>query len=147
MSAIDEKRFSALGREWTARFDFNAMCAVEQRGEGRAFLAIVAPMLSQLDAADRDDPARQIAAARAIRMSDIRLLFHQSLLGAQPGLGEAEAGELIAAIGLGAAMGIVAWAVTRALGEADADGESDQGGGAAGAENPPPQRTRARPAG
>ena len=30
MSAIDSKRFTALGKSWTVRFDFNAQCAIEE---------------------------------------------------------------------------------------------------------------------
>lgn len=130
MSAIDEKRFTAHGREWVARFDFNAMCAVEER-RGRAFLEVVAPMLQRLAPGEVDDQGKALAAARSIRMSDIRLLFHQSLLGAQPELTETDAGELIGAIGFQQTMLIVAWAVTKAL------GDSSEGSGAAGEANPP----------
>lgn len=130
MSALDEKRFIALNREWVARFDFNAMCAVEER-RGCAFLEVVAPMLQRLAPGEVDDQGKALAAARSIRMSDIRLLFHQSLLGAQPEVSELEAGELIAHIGFQQTMLIVAWAVTKALGEAN------EGSGAAGEANPP----------
>lgn len=132
MSAVDEKRFKALDREWTARFDFNAMCEIEERC-GRPFLEIVAPMLQRVDTSSADQ-ASLIGAARAIRMSDIRLLFHQSLLGAHPEVTEIDAGELIAAIGFTEAMGIVAWAVVRGIG-------SGEGSDAAGAANPPTKAT------
>lgn len=126
MSAIDEKRFVALNREWIARFDFNAMCAVEER-RGCAFLEVVAPMMQRLDVENADE-GQLVGAARMIKMSDIRLLFHQALLGAHPDLTEAEAGELIGQIGFSEAMAIVAWAVVRGLNAA--------GGSAAGGENP-----------
>jgi len=134
MSAIDERRFSAAGRDWVARFDFNAMCAVEER-RGCAFLEIVAPMLQRLAPGEVEDQAKAIEAARTIRMSDIRLLFHQSLLGAQPELSEADAGDLIGEIGFPEAMAIVAWAVAKSLGDA-------KGGDAAGDANPRKKATR-----
>lgn len=132
MSAIDEKRFIALGREWVSRFDFNAMCAIEER-RGCAFLEVVAPMLQRVDTAEADNQESLVQAARSIRMIDIRMLFHESLLGAQPKVTEEEAGELIGEIGFQEAMGIVAWAVVRGI---------NAGGGAAGDENPPKTATK-----
>lgn len=130
MSAIDAKRFTALGREWTARFDFNAICAIEERRDGRAFLEIVAPMLQRLDEKDRNNPAKQVAAASAIRFSDLRLILNQALQGAQAGTSVDETGAIIAEIGLTETMSIVAWAIGRGMGQAE-------GSEAAGDENPP----------
>lgn len=143
MSAVDEKRFTALGREWIARFDFNAMCEIEENSGGRAFLEIVSPMLGGLDVADLADQAVQLKAVSAIRMGDIRLILHQSLQGAQPGTSAEQTGAIIGAIGFQAAMGVVAWAVVKAMGSAASESGSDAAGGA----NPPRKPIRARKAG
>lgn len=146
MSAVDEKRFTALGREWIARFDFNAMCEIEENSGGRAFLEIVSPMLVKLDVADLADQAVQLKAVSAIRMGDIRLILHQSLQGAQPGTSAEQTGAIIGAIGFQAAMGVVAWAVVKAMGSAASD-DSESGSDAAGGANPPRKPIRARKAG
>jgi len=139
MSALDQKRFAALDREWTARFDFNAMCGVEQdeAAGGRSFMEIVAPFLIQLGEEERNDPARQAEAIRAIRMSDIRLVLHHALLGAHEELSPRRTGEIIADIGFSEAMAVVAWAIVRAIGPGDGDeaetGEVAEAGGKAAA--------------
>jgi hypothetical protein len=128
MSAIDEQRFKALGREWTARFDFNAICEIEERRDGRAFLEIVAPMLQKIDASEAANPSRQLAAASALRFSDVRMILWQALLGAQPDTTEAETGEVIAEIGFGEAMRLVAWAIAKGLNSGQAEGDDVEPG-------------------
>jgi len=110
----DEKRFTALGEEWVARFDFNSVCELEDRYD-KSFLAIVSPMLGGLDEQDIADPAKQVAAASKIRMSDVRAILRQSLVAKHPGITAEDVGNIIGDIGLDAAMQIVAWAVVRAL--------------------------------
>jgi hypothetical protein len=138
MAAIDQKRFTALGREWTARFDFNAMCEIEERS-GRGFMEVASPFLVQLDEEDRKDPAKMLAAAKALRMSDIRLVLNQALQGAHPGTTADETGAIIADVGFEVAMAVVAWAIVKAMAPS-----SGQGGDAAGGENPPPAKPRSR---
>lgn len=112
--AADERKFAALGRDWTARFDFNAICAIEERYD-RPFLDMVAPLLGSVDVADKDDPAALAAAASKIKFSDLRVIFHQSLLHHQPEATATDAGNVIGDMGLEAAMEIVAWAVVQAM--------------------------------
>lgn len=128
MAAVDEKRFSALGQAWVARFDFNAMAELEERDpQGRAFFEIVAPMLVRLDDDERADPVRQLAAVKAIRMADIRAIFEQSLQSAHPGTTAEQTGEIIGELGFSEAMGVVAWAVVKALGNTSADDDATAG--------------------
>lgn len=127
MSALDSKRFAALGKNWTARFSFNAQCAIEEE-TGRGFFELVGPMLIKLDDEDRDDAAKVMAAMSALRTSDIRLVFHHALLAEHPDLTRHEAGELIEAIGMGGAMEVVAWAIARGVAGANDEGE-DEGNG------------------
>ena len=112
--AADEKTFSALGQDWTARFDFNAICAIEERYD-RPFLEMVAPLLGGVSAEDADNPEAVAAAASRIKFSDLRIIFHQSLLHHQPETTAEGAGDVIADMGLEAAMEIVAWAVLTAM--------------------------------
>lgn len=116
--AADEKTFSALGRDWTARFDFNAICAIEERFD-RPFLEMVSPLLGGVSEEDKDNPEALAAAASKIKMSDIRAIFHQSLLARQPETTADDAGNVISDMGLEAAMEIVAWAVLSAMPKGD----------------------------
>lgn len=121
MSAVDEKRFKALGRDFVARFDFNAMCAVEEARGGAGFLEIAGPFLQQLDESDRDDPAKAIAAAQKLKFADVRLILCEALRHAEPNIDLVDAGEIIGDIGLQGAMEIVAWAIVKAMGGGSGD--------------------------
>lgn len=136
MSALDEKRFTALGREFVARFDFNAMCAVEEARGGRGFLEIAAPFLQQLGEGDRDDPVKAVEAAQRLKFADIRLILCEALRGAEPAIVPADAGDIIGDLGIAKAMEIVAWAIVKAV------GSGDEGGEAAGAADPPNRAAR-----
>jgi len=126
--AVDEKRFVALGQEWTARFDFNSVCELEE-SYGRPFLAIVAPMLGGLDEEDADNPAKQVEAASRIRMSDVRKIMHEALRAHHHDVTLQGVGDIIGDVGLATAMDVVAWAVLRAL-------PQDKGGNGKPAKNP-----------
>lgn len=119
--AADEKRFSALGRDWIARFDFNAICEIEDRFD-RPFLEMVAPLLSGVSEADKSDPVKVAQAASRIKMSDLRAIMYQSLLDAQPETTATDTGNIIADIGIDGAMGIVGWAVVKAMPSGGGDG-------------------------
>lgn len=112
--AADEKRFDAGGRTWVARFDFNAICELEERS-GTSFLEYVAPFMMKVEEGDKDDPAKLLQAARGIKFADLRAIFHQSLLAAQPDTSLASAGNLIEQVGLPKVMEIVAWAIVKAM--------------------------------
>jgi len=141
MSAIDSKRFTALGKSWTVRFDFNAQCAIEEE-TGRGFLEIVGPMLVQLDEEDRDDAVKVMQAVRALRMSDIRLVFHHALQAEHPEVDRLHAGTLIEAIGMGGAMEVVAWAIARGMGGATTGEEGGEPEGNVTAKPKPKTRKR-----
>jgi hypothetical protein len=123
MSRLDEKRFKALGRDWTARFDFNATCAIEEE-TGKGFYEFVGPLLVQLDAEDAEDPAKVFAAIKGIRQSDIRLVLFHALRG-QHDVTLEDVGEIIQSIGTPEAMAIVAWAIVQAMPTASNDGEPE----------------------
>lgn len=125
MSRLDEKRFTALGVEWIARFDFNATCAIEQE-TGKGFYEFVGPLLIQLDKEDAGDPVKVMAAMKGIRQSDIRLVIFHALSGAHDVTLE-QVGDIIQDIGPAGAMGIVAWAMTQAMapgGDAEPEGNA-----------------------
>lgn len=142
MSALDSKRFTALGQEWTARFDFNAAVELEEI-DGRSFMEIVSPFLVRLDERDRHDPAKAFAAAKAIRFKEIRMILAEALRGAHPDITINDVGRICAAIGVGGATEIVAWAIVQALPTPeDADEDAKETGGATGDENPPTKPNR-----
>lgn len=122
MSRIDEKRFTALGVEWIARFDFNATCAIEEE-TGESFYAVAAPFLAQLDADAQGDPAKVLAALGGRYNTRIRLLLFHALSGAHEVTLE-ETGAIIGDIGLQAAMEVVLWAIAKGIG---ADPSADEG--------------------
>lgn len=135
MSAVDETRFEALGQEWTARFDFNAICRIEETFDKPFVEAILALMPAGLDAIDLDDPAKIAAAAARIRLGDVRLLLREGLLGTHPGVTLEQTGDLIQALGVQKAIGIVAAGMMSALG----NDSGDEGGDAKGGANPRPR--------
>lgn len=133
MTRLDSKRFNALGKTWTARFDFNAAVALEDLYD-RSFMEIVAPFLVRLDEADRLNPEKAIAAAKAIKFGDIRAILEEALRGEHPDVTSDEVGLICAAIGVGKATEIVAWAIVQALPTPETD---DYAGGATRDANPP----------
>lgn len=147
MSQLDSKRFKALGKTWTARFDFNSAIALEEIYD-QSFTQIVAPFLVRLDEADRDNPEKALAAAKAIKFGDIRTILEEALRGEHPDVTSEEVGLICAAIGVGKATQIVAWAIVQALPTPEADEDE---GGATGDANPPtspkPNRKARRAAG
>jgi len=114
MSRLDDKRFTALGSEWIARFDFNATCALEE-DTGESFYAVAAPFLAQLDKDDAADPAKVLAALGGRYNSRIRLILFHALSGAHE-VTLQEVGEIIGDIGLQAAMEVVLWAIVKGMG-------------------------------
>lgn len=139
MSRLDEKRFTALGVEWIARFDFNATCAIEEE-TGKGFYEFVAPLLIQLDQDEARNPEKVMQAIMGLRQSDIRLVIYHALSGAHDVTLE-QVGDIIQDIGTAAAMGIVAWAIARAM-----PTENDGPGEAEGNAPPPKSRTARKPA-
>lgn len=137
MSFVDSKRFTALGKTWTARFDFNSAIALEDLYD-KSFMEIVAPFLMRLDEADRHNPEKALAAAKAIRLGDIRAILEEALRGEHPEISTDEVGSICAAIGVGKATEIVAWAIVQALPTA----EDDDAGGATSEANPPKKVNR-----
>lgn len=113
MSRLDEKRFTALGQEWIARFDFNATCAIEAE-TGKGFYEFVGPLMIQLDENDAQDPAKIFAAIKGLRQSDVRLVLYHALSGAHE-VSLEDVGDIIQDIGTADAMGIVAWAIAQAM--------------------------------
>ena len=133
MSRLDEKRFTALGVEWTARFTFNATCAVEE-DTGESFYAVAAPFLTAIDKGDADNPEKVLAALGARKNSVIRLLLFHALADKHDVTLE-QVGDIIGDIGFQEAMGIVLWAIGKALGAGDEDEEGN-------AKAPPPAANR-----
>lgn len=122
MSRLDEKRFTALDQEWIARFSFNATCAVEE-DTGESFYAVAAPFLTAIDKGDADNPEKVLAALGARKNSVIRLLLFHALADNHDVTLE-QVGDIIGDIGFQEAMGIVLWAIGKALGAGE---EGDEG--------------------
>ena len=114
MSAVDQKTFTALGQEWTARFDFNSICEIEDR-TGRPFLSVVAPFMSRIDLSDIENPEKIAAAASELRMSDFRSILYQSLRAKHPDVTINKAGEIVADMGLDGVMPVIVWAIQKGL--------------------------------
>jgi hypothetical protein len=123
MSRLDEKRFTALGVEWIARFDFNATCAIEEK-TGKGFYEFVGPLLVKLDAEDAKDTAKVFSAIKGIRQSDIRLVLFHALSDAHDVTIE-DVGKIIQDIGTAEAMAIMAWAIVQAMPTAADAGETE----------------------
>jgi hypothetical protein len=139
MSRLDEKRFTALGQEWIARFDFNATCAIEDE-TGQGFYEVVAPYLVQLDEHERQDPGKVLEVLKGIRNSTTRMvLFHA--LADQHDVTPELVGKIIQDIGRLEAQRIVTWAIVRGL-DGDADQLEDAEGNAASAPKPKPKRPK-----
>lgn len=123
MSRLDEKRFEALGQEWTARLSFNASCAIEDE-TGESFYAVAAPFLEQLDKQDAAVPAKALEAlARRFNRRIRLILFHA--LAEQHDLTIEDVGPIIEDIGLQKATEIVLFAIAMALGVDAADAEGN----------------------
>jgi hypothetical protein len=123
MSRLDEKRFTALGVEWTARFSFNATCAVED-DTGESFYAVAAPFLTAIDKDDADKPEKVLAMLGTRKNSVIRLLLFHALADAHEITLE-QAGDIIQDMGLKGATEIVLWAIGKALGAGDEGAEGN----------------------
>lgn len=125
MARPDEKRFKARGSEWVARFDFNAVCDIEERS-GKPFMEFVAPFFGSLEVKDKDNPKKIMQAMKGLRMSDLRTVLHQTLLEKQPNTTLADAGQIISDIGFEGTVEIVAWAMMKGMGqEGDASGDAN----------------------
>lgn len=141
MSRLDEKRFSALGQEWIARFGFNAQCAIEDE-TGKGFYAFVAPMLIQLDANDAANPAKVMEALSGLRKTDMRLILWHALSEAHE-ISLEEVGNIIQDIGDAEAMAVIAWAISKAMPSATIDDGEPEGNAKA---SPAPNRQQRRAA-
>lgn len=140
MAKVDEKRFEALGQDWSVRFDFGAMCDIEER-TGENFMASAAPFLALVDADALGDDRAMVALAGRVSFSNMRQLLVWVLSPAHPEIDKAVVSEIITEIGMTETVAILATAIARAI---------PQGGGAAGDENPPkkpPKRRKAPKAG
>jgi hypothetical protein len=115
MSRLDEKRFTALGVEWIARFDFNATCAIEEE-TGESFYLVVAPFLQQMDKGDAADPAKVLAMLGSRSNTTIRLLLFHALARHHADLTIEDVGDIIEDIKLQGAMEVVLWAIGKAMG-------------------------------
>ena len=148
MSKIDSQSFDARGQRWTVRFDFNAICEIEER-TGEKFMVHAAPFLAlvDLDALGKQagDDAGMVAIAQRVDFANLRQLLCWALEGEHPEIDRCTTGELIQTIGLPKAVGVVAMAIAKAI----PTGEEAKPGGTA---NPPkarkpraksPTRTRA----
>lgn len=141
MSAIDSQRFDALGQEWEIRFDFNAICEIEER-TGEKFMVVAAPFLALVDLDAIGDEAGMLAVAQRVDFANLRQLLAYALEGAHEEVTAREAGAIIQAIGLPRTIELVAKAIARALPIADPAGE----GAPAGTPNPPKKRKPRRKA-
>ena len=132
MSALDEKRFTAKGKEWTARFDFNSVCDFEET-TGRGFFELMGPLIAAGKGlkGDKEDAKAIAALVSTFKMSDIRAVLYTALQEAHPEVTLRETGLLIKDMGFEKAMEVASWALAKGMGEADEEEA------VAAAENPP----------
>ena len=135
MSAIDSQRFDALGEEWEVRFDFNAICEIEER-TGEKFMVVAAPFLGLVDLDAIDSDSGLMAVAQKVDFANLRQLLAWALEGAHPEITLQRAGSIVQAVGLPRTVEVVAKAIARAL----PTGEGEP----AGDENPPKKPARKR---
>lgn len=138
MSRLDEKRFKALKQDWIARFDFNAICALEEE-TGKGIYEFLAPMVIQLNESDAADPSVVLGAVSALKMSDLRLVIYHALSGHHD-VSLEDVGDIIGDIGMAKAMQIVGWAFQRAM-PTESKNEAEEGG-ATSPKNPPSRGKR-----
>ena len=137
MSKVDSQSFEARGQKWTVRYDFNAICEIEER-TGEKFMAHAAPFLALVDLDALNHDAGMVAIAQRVDFANLRQLLCWALEGEHPEVDRRTAGELIQAVGLPRAVGVVAMAIAKAI----PTGEEAKPGGAA---NPPkPRKTRVK---
>ena len=135
MSAIDSQRFTALGQEWTIRFDFNAICEIEEQ-TGTKFMVTAAPFLGLIGLGEMDSEAGLAAIAQRVDFANLRQLLFWALQGAHEDIEIRTAGEIVSAIGLPRAVEIIARALVKAL-------PTGTEGDASGTENPPKPKRKA----
>ena len=133
MSAIDSQRFDALDQEWEIRFDFNAICEIEER-TGEKFMIVAAPLLALVDMDDANDEVSMLSIAQRVDFANIRQLLFWALEGAHRDIDIRTAGTIVQAIGLPRAVEVIAKAIARAL--PTGGGEPD------GTANPPKKAQR-----
>lgn len=135
MSAIDSQRFKALEQEWEVRFDFNAICEIEER-TGEKFMIVAAPLLALVEIGEIEDESSMLSIAQRVDFANIRQLLFWALEGAHPGVDIRTAGTIIQAIGLPRAVEVIAKAIARAL---------PTGGGEPGGTANPPKKAQRKP--
>ncbi len=133
MSAIDSQRFRALEQEWEIRFDFNAICEIEER-TGEKFMVVAAPLLALVEIGEIGNEASMLSIAQRVDFANIRQLLFWALEGAHPDVEIRTAGTIVQAIGLPRAVEVIAKAIARAL--------PTGGGEPEGTPNPPKKAQR-----
>lgn len=136
MSAIDSQRFTALGQEWTIRFDFNSICEIEEE-TGETFMTVAAPFLGLVELKQLADETAMLEVAQKLDFANLRQLMRWALMGAHPKVDKKMAGSLIQAIGLPKTFELIAIAIGKAL-----PGIEDATPGGTG--NPPKPKSRSR---
>jgi len=129
VSAIDSQTFGALGQDWTIRFDFNAICDIEEQ-TGEKFMVTAAPFLQLIDMDQLEDAQGMVAIAQQVDFANLRKLLFLTLRQEHPEIELRKAGEIVVAIGLARAVQMVALALAKALPQGPE-------GNASGDENPP----------
>jgi hypothetical protein len=102
--AVQETRFEALGRSWTFKFGFAAMCRLERHYD-QPFGEIIADMLPGLKPEMLKDPVALAAAASSLRFDHLASIV-------QAGLNDGEVtaeiiAEIIDALGIEAALAVI----------------------------------------
>ena len=118
--------FDALGKRFSLKFGFGALCALEDEYD-LPFVSIVQKVFPELGAADVLDPEKLMAAQAQVRCTDLRSLLRA---GIEPAVTESEVEDIVDEIGLDAAALLLKRAMTH-----------DAGGGEEG-KNPPSGRRK-----
>ncbi|MDG6079752.1 hypothetical protein E3U23_11185 [Erythrobacter litoralis] len=135
MSAIDSQRFTALEQDWEVRFDFNAICEIEER-TGEKFMVAAAPFLGLVDLGALDDEGGMLQIAQRVDFANLRQLLTWALEGAHPDVDLKTGGAIIQEVGLPRTVEVVAKAIAKAL--------PTGGGDAGGTANPPQAKPKRR---
>lgn len=110
------REVEALGRAWKLVFDFNAMCNIEETYD-RPFMQVVSRLFPTVKPEDMTDAEKVAQAAMSVRFTDLRAILRAALNRHQPDATGETAGDIVQALGMEAAIELVAWAVKAAVGE------------------------------
>jgi hypothetical protein len=113
--AVAEVKFDALGKRWSFRLGFGALCSLEEEFD-LPFLQIVQRVFPDLTTSDLINPEKLMGDVANVRLTDLRSVFLAGLEGDQPSTSTKDVEAIIDEIGLDEAGSLLRRAMTNDLG-------------------------------